>query len=444
MEIFQIIIDILQGIILGFFTVQLLDLKKDGRNKFYFFLMSLIFSIEIIFFDYVYVYEGFYSLIYSITIFVCSSIISKNNYIELLIYALLFNVLISVGNCFAILFMRIVFKSNIEMILDNVQLLNITSIVVCISMALFATFITAIGKKYISILVGNSKYYLFAFFIFYISITCVEELIFIYYPLEDKLLMIYFILIFLFIFLLFLFVKNIEDTVHKMNYTLISKQFALLKERFGEFDESAKKIQILKHDLKKSLYVLKKLTEDGEYPKLLGYLNEQIEIVEYDPSISYTGNHIIDCVLSSKFLHCKDEKIVFTYSVDKNCLDYIDVLDMSILLLNGLDNAIENVSAKHRNIYLNIKNKANILQIKIENYVDYDVLKINPKLKTQKEDTQFHGFGIASIKMIAEKYKGSVAFRQDGEMFRCLITIPMMDDKYIKLREGNNEICSSR
>lgn len=443
MENFQIIIDILQGIILGFFTVQLLDLKINNRKNFYLLLMCLIYSLEIIFFDYVYVYEGFYSLIYSITIFGCSSIISKNNNVELLIYALLFNVLISVGNCFAILFMRIVFQSNIEMILNNIQLLNITSIIVCISMAFFAIFITVIGKKYISILVQNSKYYLFAFFIFYISITCVEELIFIYYPLEDKLLMIYFILIFLFIFLIFLFVKNIEDTVHKMNYTLVSKQFNLLKERFGEFDESAKKIQVLKHDLKKSLYVLKKLTENGEYDKILNYLNEQLEIVEYNPSISYTGNHIIDCILSSKSLHCKDEKIVFTYSVDKNCLGYIDVLDMSILLLNGLDNAIENVSIKHRNIYLSIKKKANILQIRIENYVDYDVLKSNPKLKTQKEDSQFHGFGIASIKMIAEKYKGYVAFGQDDDLFCCLITIPMIDENYLIQREGNNEICSS-
>lgn len=428
---FQIVIDIIQGIILSFFTIELLNLKNDKKKNLYILTMTLVYSAEIIFFDYVYIYEGFYSIIYSLTIFVCSKLISNNNAIELLIYALLLNILISVGNCFAILFMRIVFNSNIEMLLNNSQLLNITSIIVCISMALFSSFITIIGKKSITVLVENSKYYLLAFLVFYISITCVEELIFVYYPLEDKLLLIYFVLIILFILMIFLFIQNIEDTISKMNYTLISKQLDLLKDRFDEFDISAKKIQILKHDLKKSLYIIKKLTEDQEYNKVLKYLDEQIEIVEVDPNITYTGNHVIDCILSSKSLQCIDKKIIFTYTIDKNCLGYIDVFDISILLLNAIDNSIENISSTHRNINLIMKKKANMLMIKIENYVDLNVLEVNPSLKTNKKDTSLHGFGISSIKMIAEKYKGNVVFVQNDDIFNCLITLPLSEDKLV-------------
>lgn len=429
MDSFQIVIDIIQGIILSLFTIKLLDLKNQKKKYLYVFLMALIYSAEILFFDFVYIYEGFYSIIYSLTIFGCSKIISKNNSIELLIYALLLNILFSVGNCFAILFMRIFFNSNIEMILNSPQLLNITSIVVCISMELFASFITIIGKKSITVLVDNSKYYLFAFLIFYISITCVEELIFLYYPLEDKLLLIYFVLIILFILMIFLFIRNIEDTMTKMNYMLIGKQLDLLKDRFEEFDASSKRIQVLKHDLKKSLYIIKKLTEDQEYNKVLKYLNEQIEIVEVDPNITYTGNHVIDCILSSKSLQCIDEKIVFTYNIDKNCLDYMNVFDTSILLINAIDNAIENISSSYRNINLIMKKKANMLMIKIENYVDFNVLEVNPNLRTNKKDTMLHGFGITSIKMIADKYNGNTVFTQNGEVFNCLITIPLSENK---------------
>ena len=53
----------------------------------------------------------------------------------------------------------------------------------------------------------------------------------------------------------------------------------------------------------------------------------------------------------------------------------------------------------------------------VKNRIARSVLDENPKLKTGKKDKSSHGYGIRSIRNIAQKYKGSVNFLEENGCF---------------------------
>lgn len=53
----------------------------------------------------------------------------------------------------------------------------------------------------------------------------------------------------------------------------------------------------------------------------------------------------------------------------------------------------------------------------VKNSITRSVSDENPKLKTSKKNKSSHGYGIRSIRNIAEKYGGSVNFSEENGCF---------------------------
>ena len=104
----------------------------------------------------------------------------------------------------------------------------------------------------------------------------------------------------------------------------------------------------------------------------------------------------------------------------------IDSVDIAILLGNALDNAIEATAKltdkRIKNILLMIILKGNDLNIIIKNPVEYDVN--TDHLISNKKDKRFHGYGIINMKTVVDKYKGSLIFTCQDNIFRTTIILP--------------------
>ena len=129
--------------------------------------------------------------------------------------------------------------------------------------------------------------------------------------------------------------------------------------------------------------------------------------------------------MSGKELQCKEKNISFHYTINRQCISLMNEVDLALLLINSLDNAIENIAENNREIYLDIKEDHNAVIMKVENSVDIDVLKENPTLESQKKDKKAHGYGITSLKMLVEKYKGNITFTQKEDRFYVLMYFPL-------------------
>ena len=103
----------------------------------------------------------------------------------------------------------------------------------------------------------------------------------------------------------------------------------------------------------------------------------------------------------------------------------MDAVDLSVLLANFFDNAIEAEKKLkgEKEIIFDMRAYKGYLIITIKNLVEKKVLDENGLLQTTKEDKQKHGFGMSSMKEIVEKYEGYLSFsdemKQDGRVYFC-------------------------
>lgn len=106
----------------------------------------------------------------------------------------------------------------------------------------------------------------------------------------------------------------------------------------------------------------------------------------------------------------------------------MSVTDIGSLFGNALENAIQAVqkldNPDDRIISLKVEEKGGMLLIRVENSYA-ETLEFDGELpKTTKEDNGYHGFGLKSIRMVAERY-GGVMRIQAGEQFVLTVLIPM-------------------
>ena len=72
------------------------------------------------------------------------------------------------------------------------------------------------------------------------------------------------------------------------------------------------------------------------------------------------------------------------------------------------------INSKHE-IYLNILKIHGYYNIVVKNRIDNSVISNNKKLQTTKLDKKHHGYGLRTVKMLAEKYNGmSDIYEKDG------------------------------
>ena len=191
--------------------------------------------------------------------------------------------------------------------------------------------------------------------------------------------------------------------------------------------ENIELINIKCHDLKHQIAAIRRIADNEKWKASLKEVEKAILI--YD-SIAKTGNDTVDMILSEKCLRCERHNIKFTYIVQAECLVIFDEIDLYSLLGNALDNAIEASlqveDDTKRTISLRIGKSGDAVYIHFENYTENKIIFKDGFPVTTKENKQYHGYGMKSIKYITDKYKGHLTvFVEDG-MFNLDIMIPLM------------------
>ncbi|MEG0034891.1 MAG: GHKL domain-containing protein [Bacilli bacterium] len=423
MDIFKIVVDITQAVVLSVFSYLYIR-KKESRSKFIaLVILCILLSLEVLFFDYFTTYEGFSSIIYSLTIFIVLKPVFIGDNLELIILALVLNVIISVCNGIALFFVTFVLNFTMSQFVDSTELQTIGGIISILSLACISGLIIRSRRKILYILTPYSNYFLGIILLLYISITFLEELLFSQKYNEHIILLTWLSFLSLFSLLLILMFKQAKDSSVKINQASISKELELIQDKFNRFEQYNTKISTMRHDLTRTFFVLKNYIISNDEDKAVDVLNELLKETSISPKLVITGNNIIDAIISSKAIDCADLGIEFKYKIDSSCIMYFSEFDLALLLLNSLSNAIENIDEKERVITLDLQNKDNKMVIKVTNTVSNNVLKKNPGLETTKSNKESHGFGIISLQNIARKYNGDVLFRQNNMIFSCLIII---------------------
>lgn len=193
--------------------------------------------------------------------------------------------------------------------------------------------------------------------------------------------------------------------------------------------ENVELINIKCHDLRKQLRALR--TTGGEVDKAaLAEVEHAVNI--YDGSVK-TGCDVLDVILAEKSLYCERYNIRLTCIADGARLSFISPSDQYSLFMNAVDNAIEAVrdvpDVTRRVIRLRIAAAGKLLSVHMENYCEgAGALKFVDGLpQTTKGDARWHGYGMRSMRLIAEKYGGALTASVEDDMFHTDIVFPLPD-----------------
>lgn len=178
------------------------------------------------------------------------------------------------------------------------------------------------------------------------------------------------------------------------------------------------------HDLKYQIAALRKENKEN-IDRDLYELEQSVSIYEH---IAQTGNKTLDVVLTEKKMYCSAHDIKFNYIVDTQNLDVItSSVDLYSLFGNLIDNAIEGVyklDADRRIICLNVCTDRGFLRIHTDNWCE-EHITFTDGLPDTKKDKRYHGYGVKSIRYLAEKYGGNVVMRLEENRFCADILIPI-------------------
>ncbi|MCB6993539.1 GHKL domain-containing protein [bacterium 210820-DFI.6.37] len=135
---------------------------------------------------------------------------------------------------------------------------------------------------------------------------------------------------------------------------------------------------------------------------------------------SYTENPIIDALLFSKKTICEKQNIQFELELHGLPQDEIPEVELTALLGNLLDNAIEAAAvseAPHPEVFLYSELKKSVWIVRVRNTKNPSLNPVSKQMQTTKKNQAEHGLGLPIIRQLTDQYHGSLDCKDLGEQF---------------------------
>ena len=235
-------------------------------------------------------------------------------------------------------------------------------------------------------------------------------------------------------FLVFhLFESQMKNGYVQNRLELIEKQIGQQAEYYEDISNKQMEIRKLSHDMNHYLSGIWGFLKQEKYDDATHYL-EQISKQLKNVFDEYaTGQVALDAVLHLKKQKMHHLGIRFDSSIILPENLEIDTIDLCVILGNGLDNAIEAcekiLDIEKRFIWFNMHMcSPYMLSICIENPIGPGGISASFP-GTSKKDTQNHGFGLASIQTVVNKYDGSLDMAYGNDIFQLAL---LMNNKEVE------------
>ena len=176
-----------------------------------------------------------------------------------------------------------------------------------------------------------------------------------------------------------------------------------------------KTVHIL-HDVNKHVKSIEQLYLSGERENAAAYAGQIGDMLEPLLPVKYTGNPILDILLTDKAMQMEEKSISFGIDIDQVNLDFIEAIDVTTIFGNLLDNAIEACEEvdRDRKIRIKIDSYHEMVSIRMENSCKSVKWKQEWPVSQKGEN---RGIGLLNVKRAIEKYDGDIKMKNESEMF---------------------------
>lgn len=426
-DLFELSATVFEAFVLVTFISGMLDKKfrfKNGKLTIVIGALSLATVITIM--NSLMIYEGLFGIIYSIVYFIYATVALNGSVIKKVFISILTNLILILVNAFVSSLVSAVFNNEISEIYieKNIERIIMIVSVQTILVLIYGLLVKLFSKNSISLTKKEWSLIIFVFLISFFVIAFIHTAqlnvgIFI----DNSVL-----LAISEIGVIFINIVCINTTIalsKSNNETMKLKITNQQNEYRSEYAKNVKmqydEIRRIRHDMKQTYVVIESLLKDNKLDETLKFVQKSTRVLVGQKFSINTGNDFVNAILNSKLGIAKERGIEVICSVSGDVMGIEDI-DLCNLLGNMLDNSIEaneKVTEKQF-IELNINSDEIKMVIKVINSTS-DI--ISDELKTTKEQPELHGFGVKTIKAIAEKYNGFAEFYNDNNQFETQVLL---------------------
>ena len=208
---------------------------------------------------------------------------------------------------------------------------------------------------------------------------------------------------------------------------LVEYQTEQSEKHLNEVRSIHKEMRGYKHDFHHHLQALKGQLEAGEVDRALAYIEQLDNQLMNVDTLLKTGNVSLDAILSAKIAQAKAENIAVTVKANVPDALTISDLEVSIIIGNLLDNAIEacRTVTGERFIRIFISMKGTMLYFSMLNAAGAKKKKTGSLFATHKDGV--HGFGLRRAEAILEEHGGWVKYNSEDGAFTSEFLVPAVE-----------------
>ena len=195
----------------------------------------------------------------------------------------------------------------------------------------------------------------------------------------------------------------------------------LVMENYRSLEERLREEAAVRHESSHRLAALEAMLQEGDLEGLRENL-AQWKTQNSQTVPRYTANFAVNSILQDTASKAKAAGIAFTAEAQIPEKLPLSHQDLCALLMNLLDNALEAAAQaeepSQRFLRLRLSLQKGFLAVRCENsYTGKLTQDGKGNLLTTKENPQTHGFGIAKMSAVAEKYKSILDIRYTDSVF---------------------------
>ena len=224
------------------------------------------------------------------------------------------------------------------------------------------------------------------------------------------------------------YLLHLISFVH-ISFTLIRNEemqeqeliYRMQRDQYQQLEAQTEQMRVMRHDFRHTIGMLSQLAADNEIDELRKYLEKLDKTIPQQSVVKYCESDLINAILNYYKKKAEEQQTDCQFLVDLPLVSEEQTADLISLLGNLLNNALqgtETLPADQRGIQLRMAavNEEN-LYILASNTFDGKVRKDGGRYLSTRRKRGYRGFGLRSIRMVAEKYGGEANIYHKDKVF---------------------------
>lgn len=211
---------------------------------------------------------------------------------------------------------------------------------------------------------------------------------------------------------------NVEDerNYYENQVKVLEQQASVQYEYYLAMGKKCDQSVHILHDVKKHIQMIHELYQSDQGKLADEYVNGIADMLSPLVPVDYTGNPILNILLTDKEMSMKEAGISVDMEIDHVNLDFLDPMDATTIFGNLLDNAMEGTKKAEgeKHIFIKLASYHQMVVARIENSCG-DVKWKNGLPISEKGEGR--GIGLLNVRGSIEKYDGDLQLRQEQNRF---------------------------